>query len=435
LLLRVTYFAIRAKSLAGDVPLDEAWALLPRVAAIAIFGVTYVVIALGRLPGFRIDRAGAALLGASLMVGCGVLSLQDAYRAIDFDTLALLLGTMIVVAHLKLSGVFALITGWIAGHVTSAFSTLLFVVLLSGIASAFLVNDTICLALTPLVLDLVARQRRNPVPYLLALAMASNIGSTATITGNPQNIMIGSFSQIRYADFAAALGPVALVGLVLATLLIVVAYRRDFTGGGVGGAAPVRAPTRRVHRSLAIKAITVTVLMIGGFFLFHPPAKLALIAGALLLLTRRIKPGRIYREIDGALLLMFAGLFVVVAGLRQAVLTPHLLAAASAWPLDHVPTLTVVAAVLSNLVSNVPAVLVLKPFVEQLNNPATAWLTLAMASTLAGNFTVLGSVANLIVVQRAQGHGIAISFWTYFKLGAPLTLLTLAVGAGWLMVR
>jgi Na+/H+ antiporter NhaD/arsenite permease-like protein len=414
--------------------LDEAWALLPRVAAIAIFGATYLVIALGRLPGFRIDRAGAALLGASLMVGCGVLSLQDAYRAIDFDTLALLLGTMIVVAHLKLSGVFALITGWIAGHVTSAFSTLLFVVLLSGIASAFLVNDTICLALTPLVLDLVTRQGRNPVPYLLALAMASNIGSTATITGNPQNIMIGSFSQIRYADFAAALGPVALIGLALATLLIVVVYRRDFAGDGVAE-TPARAPVPRIHRSLAIKAIAVTVLMIGGFFLFHPPAKLALVAGALLLLTRRIKPGRIYREIDGPLLLMFAGLFVVVAGLRQAVLTPELLAAASAWPLDHVPTMTVVAAVLSNLVSNVPAVLVLKPFVEPLNDPATAWLTLAMASTLAGNFTVLGSVANLIVVQRAQRHGIAISFWTYFKLGAPLTLLTLAVGAAWLMAR
>jgi len=411
---------------------DEAWALVPRVAAIAIFGATYLVIALGRLPGFRIDRAGAALLGASLMVGFGVLSLQDAYRAIDVDTIALLLGTMIVVAHLKLSGVFALITGRIAGRVTSGFSTLLFVVLLSGIASAFLVNDTICLALTPLVLDLVARQGRNPVPYLLALAMASNIGSTATITGNPQNIMIGSFSQIRYADFAAALGPVALIGLALATLLIAVAYRRDFARGGV---APVCAPAPRVHRTLAVKAITVTVLMIGGFFLFHPPAKLALIAGALLLLTRRIRPARIYREIDGPLLLMFAGLFVVVAGLRKAVLTPELLAAASAWPLDHVPTMTVVAAVLSNLVSNVPAVLVLKPFVEQVRDQPTAWLTLAMASTLAGNFTVLGSVANLIVVQGAQRHGISISFWTYFKLGAPLTLLTLAVGAAWLMVR
>jgi Na+/H+ antiporter NhaD/arsenite permease-like protein len=411
---------------------NEVGALLPRVAAIAIFGATYLVIALGRLPGFRIDRAGAALLGASLMVGSGVLSLPEAYRAIDLDTIALLLGTMIVVAHLKLSGVFALITGWIAGRITGGLATLLFVMLLSGVASAFLVNDTVCLALTPLVLELVARRGGNPVPYLLGLAMASNIGSTATITGNPQNIMIGSFSQIRYGDFAAALGPVALAGLALAILLIVAAYRRDLAGGG---AVPAPPPTPRVHRPLAAKAIAVTGLMIAGFFLFHPPAKIALMAGALLLLTRRIRPARIYREIDGPLLVMFAGLFVVVAGLRKAVLTPELLATASAWPLDQVPTLTVVAALLSNLVSNVPAVLVLQPFVEKLRDPATAWLTLAMASTLAGNFTVLGSVANLIVVQRAHSHGIAISFWTYFKVGAPLTLLTLAVGAAWLMVR
>ncbi|MEJ0069120.1 MAG: SLC13 family permease [Pseudomonadota bacterium] len=148
------------------------------------------MVAIGRLPGFRIDRAGATLLGAALMVLCGVLSLEEAYRAIDFDTVTLLLGTMIVVAHLKLSGGFALATGWIAERVTGGFATLAFVVLLSGVASAFLVNDTVCLALTPLVFELVSRQGRNPVPYLLALAMASNIGSTATITGNPQNIMI-----------------------------------------------------------------------------------------------------------------------------------------------------------------------------------------------------------------------------------------------------
>ena len=406
-------------------------ALLPQVAAIAIFAVTYVVIALGRLPGFRIDRAGAALLGASLMVACGALDLGAAYRAIDFDTLALLLGTMIVVAHLKLSGVFALATEWIATRVRGGFALLVFVVLLSGTASAFLVNDTVCLALTPLVLELARARGRDPVPYLLALAMASNIGSTATITGNPQNIMIGSFSQIRYADFAAMLSPVALVGLALATALIALLHRRALVG-----ADPALVPVRpRVHRPLARKALAVTALMIAGFFLFHPPAKVALVAGAVLLLTRRIRPQRIYREIDWPLLVMFAGLFVVVAGLRQALPPAALADAARAWPLDRVPVLTAVSAVLSNLVSNVPAVLVLKPFVEPLVDLRTAWLTLAMSSTLAGNFTVLASVANLIVVQRAQRQGIAISFWAYFRVGAPLTLLTLALGAAWLAPR
>jgi Na+/H+ antiporter NhaD/arsenite permease-like protein len=175
--------------------------------------------------------------------------------------------------------------------------------------------------------------------------------------------------------------------------------------------------------------------MFAGFLVFPPPAKVALVAGAVLLLTRRLRPQRIYREIDWPLLLMFAGLFVVVAGLRQALPPAALDDAARTWPLARVPILTAVSAVLSNLVSNVPAVLVLKPFVEPLTDPRTAWLTLAMSSTLAGNFTVLASVANLIVVQRAQRQGIAISFWAYFRVGAPLTLLTLALGAAWLAPR
>jgi Na+/H+ antiporter NhaD/arsenite permease-like protein len=243
--------------------------------------------------------------------------------------------------------------------------------------------------------------------------------------------MIGSFSQIRYADFAAMLSPVALVGLALATALIALLHRRALVG-----ADPAPQPARpRVHRPLARKALAVTALMIAGFFLFHPPAKVALVAGAVLLLTRRIRPQRIYREIDWPLLVMFAGLFVVVAGLRQALPPDALANAARAWPLDRVTVLTAVSAVLSNLVSNVPAVLVLKPFVEPLVNPRTAWLTLAMSSTLAGNFTVLASIANLIVMQRAQRQGIAISFWAYFRVGAPLTLLTLVLGAAWLAPR
>lgn len=411
---------------------EEIEVLLPRAAAIAIFAATYLVVAIGRLPGFRLDRAGAALLGASLMVASGALTLDEAYRAIDFDTIALLLGMMIVVANLRLSGVFGLMTGWLGRRVQGPIAVLAVIVLISGVASAFLVNDTICLVLTPLVLELVTQQRRNPVPYLLAVAMASNIGSTATITGNPQNIMIGSFSQIHYAAFAATLAPVALAGLAVVTALILLFHRREFLARG---AAPPALPQARYNRPLALKALVVTALMIVGFFVSHPPAKLALIAGAVLLLTRRLKPERVYREIDWPLLLLFVGLFVVVAGLEKHVLTPDLLAAVRAWPLDHVPTLTIVAAVLSNLVSNVPAVLVLKPFVEQARDQQTAWLTLAMASTLAGNFTILGSVANLIVVQRARQHGIEIGFWTYFRIGSLVTLLTLVIGALWLMVR
>jgi Na+/H+ antiporter NhaD/arsenite permease-like protein len=402
---------------------------LATAAAIVIFLATYVVIALGRLPGFRLDRAGAALIGASLMVASGVLTMTEAYGAIDFDTIVLLLGMMIVIANLKLSGFFALVSAFVARHARHPLTLLAAIVLVAGFFSAFLVNDTICLMLTPLVLELVVALRRNPVPYLLAIALASNIGSAATITGNPQNIMIGSFSAIPYGSFLAALAPVSLAGLVLTMLLVAATHRAEFWGRQRLAAEPRDI---RVNKPLVRKSVAVTAAMVAAFFVVAPPAKVAIVAGALLLLTRRLKPERIYAEIDWSLLLLFAGLFIVVAGLEKSVLTPDVLAAAGSLRLDRVPVLSAVAAILSNLVSNVPAVLVLKPFVQHLPDQRTAWLTLAMASTLAGNLTILGSIANLIVVERARQAGIAIGFWTYFKLGAPLTFVTIAIGVWWL---
>jgi Na+/H+ antiporter NhaD/arsenite permease-like protein len=402
---------------------------LATAAAIVIFLATYVVIALGRLPGFRLDRAGAALIGASLMVASGVMTMGEAYGAIDFDTIVLLLGMMIVIANLKLSGFFALVSAFVARHARHPLTLLAAIVLVAGFFSAFLVNDTICLMLTPLVLELVVALRRNPVPYLLAIALASNIGSAATITGNPQNIMIGSFSAIPYGSFLAALAPVSLAGLVLTMLLVAATHRAEFWGRQKLAAEPRDI---RVNKPLVRKSVAVTAAMVAAFFVVAPPAKVAIVAGALLLLTRRLKPERIYAEIDWSLLLLFAGLFIVVAGLEKSVLTPDVLAAAGSLRLDRVPMLSAVAAILSNLVSNVPAVLVLKPFVQHLPDQRTAWLTLAMASTLAGNLTILGSIANLIVVERARQAGIAIGFWTYFKLGAPLTFVTIAIGVWWL---
>lgn len=398
---------------------------MPVLAAL-IFAATYIVIALGRVPGLRLDRAGAALVGASLMVAAGALTPAEAYRAIDLDTIALLLGMMILVANLRFAGFFHLAAHWIARHARHPLALLFGVTFVSGGLSAFLVNDTVCLMLTPLVAELTLRLRRNPVPYLLALAMSSNIGSTATITGNPQNIMIGSFSHIAYGDFARALAPVAVVGLAVMLVLVALAWRREFfTWTRLDAAEPARL---RWNRVLLAKALAASFGMVLFFFLGQPPAKVAIVAGSLLLLTRRIKPERIYREIDWSLLLLFAGLFIVVAGMEKALLGPQVLAYAARFDLQSPAIMAVVAAILSNLVSNVPAVLVLKPFVEHLAEPRTAWLALAMAATLAGNFTILGSVANLIVVQRAERHGIRIDFWTYFKLGAPVTLLTIIIG-------
>jgi len=382
------------------------------IIAVAIFAGTYLVIAIGKLPGYYLDRAGAALLGASLMVGLGAVPLDEAYRAIDFNTIALLLGMMIVVANLRLSGFFRLVNNWIVTRAHHPVMLLTAIVLVAGSFSAFLVNDTICLVMTPLVLDLVRRLNRNPVPYLLAIPVASNIGSTATITGNPQNMIIGSLSHISYGAFAAALWPVAVSGLVLTVILIVLGYRREFLTRE--RLCAVDAGPARHHGLLVFKSVLVTAAMVVLFFAGEPVAKVAIIGGALLLFTRRVKADKVYREIDWPLLVMFVGLFIVVAGLERSVLTPDAVAAVGRLHLDTVPVLLVVTAGLSNLVSNVPAVLVLKPFVTNLHDPQHAWLVIAMASTLAGNFTLVGSVANLIVAQRAQAQGVTLGFWGYF---------------------
>jgi Na+/H+ antiporter NhaD/arsenite permease-like protein len=403
--------------------------LLPEAAAVAIFAATYLVVAIGRLPGFWLDRAGAALVGATLMVAVGVLPLEEIPKVINFDTIILLLGVMIVVANLRLSGFFRLVNAWVVTRAQYPIVLLTAVVLVSGVLSAFLVNDTICLVLTPLVLDLVTQLRRNPVPYLLSIAMASNIGSTATITGNPQNMIISSLSQIPYGTFAAALSPIAGIGLILTVLLIALAYRGEFwTRQRLDG----EAPAAHANRPIIIKSIVVTFGMVAGFFAGISPALVAIFAGAVLLFTRRIKSEKVYAEIDWTLLLMFAGLFIVVGGLERSVLSPGVIAAVGHLHLEKIPILSGITALLSNIVSNVPAVLVLKPFIAQLPNQQQAWLTVAMASTLAGNFAILGSVANLIVVQRARAQNVEIGFWEYFKIGAPLTVLTIGAGVVWL---
>jgi Na+/H+ antiporter NhaD/arsenite permease-like protein len=397
-------------------------------ATAAIFLLTYSVVAIGRAPGLRIDRAGAALVGGSLMLAVGAVNLDGLGKAIDMPTLALLLGLMIVVGTLRLSGFFRLVNSWVVARAHHPLQLLAAVIASSGVFSAFLLNDAICLVMTPLVIDIAQRLRRDPLPYLLGVAMASNIGSTATITGNPQNILIGSFSGISYGRFAAALSPVAAAGLMLTFVLIWLMHRQEFRRASF---EPAIRPTH-LHRPLTLKALVVTVAMVAAFFAGVPPAMAALVAGGAMLLTRIVRSERIYREIDWPLLLMFAGLFVVVAGFEHAVLTKDVIAKVGQLHLDTVSALSLVTAVLSNLVSNVPAVLVLRPFVGAAHNAPQSWLTVAMASTLAGNLTILGSVANLIVVQGARAGGVTIGFWDYFRVGAPLTVLTIVVGVCWL---
>jgi Na+/H+ antiporter NhaD/arsenite permease-like protein len=406
------------------------------------FGLTYLGLALGRLPGLRTDRTGIALVGAAGVLACGLLPFEEAVKAIDFATIVLLLGMMVVVAFLRRAGFFARLAGWALGRVRSPKALLAVTMLLSGTLSAILVNDVVCVALTPLVLHLTRRLGLDPRPHLVGLAVASNLGSAATLTGNPQNMIIGGLSGISYLRFAAKLTPPAAFGLIFGYAVTLLAYRHalratplDPDKPGIeqkGNGDTDRVPDGRRHSALLVKSLLVTVAAIGLFFAGFPMAIVALGAAAILLLDR-VKPEKVYTQIDWGLLVMFAGLFVVVRAFEVHVLANS---GVDAWAAraDPVWLLSGLSAVLSNLVSNVPAVLLFKPVIPAMPEAVqeTAWLALALSSTFAGNLTILGSVANLIVVEQARKEGVKIGLWDYCRVGIPITLLTLVVGAGWL---
>jgi Na+/H+ antiporter NhaD/arsenite permease-like protein len=238
-------------------------------------------------------------------------------------------------------------------------------------------------------------------------------------------MVIGSVSRINYLTFAAALAPVAAAGLALTIIVLVAVYWKDLRPHQK---IRIEHERVRVNRVLMWKAVVVSAGMVAFFFAGWPVPKVALVAGAILLITRRVKPERVYREIDWGLLVMFIGLFIVVAGVERTPLAASLLSQASRLRLNNPAVLTGASAILSNLVSNVPAVLLFKPFIPHLPDATRAWLILAMSSTLAGNLTLLGSIANLIVIERAAREGVNIGFWEYLKAGLPLTVLTIAIG-------
>ena len=398
----------------------------------AIFVATYFFLAIGRVPGLRIDRAGVAYVGAAAVLATRVLDLDQATRAVDVPTIVLLMGMMIVVGYIRVSGFFVVLSDWIAARRFSPRVFLGVTIASSGFLSAFLVNDVVCVAMTPLILELCRSRRLPAAPYLIGLATASNIGSTATITGNPQNIIIGALSGIPYGSFAARLAPIAVIGLAIDFLVLSLVYSRSLAAAHDVDRTPAAVPPRRVvHRGLLIKCVCVTVAMIVLFFAGQPIAITALAAASILLLDR-VRVEKIYGMIDWRLLVMFVGLFIVVHAFEVHVIRGFDLQTWTVITNSPVVLLSGLSVVLSNIVSNVPAVLLFKPLIEVIPDKQTAWLALAMSSTLAGNLTMLGSVANLIVVEGARRERIHLGFGEFLKIGVPITILTTLVGVLWL---
>ena len=403
--------------------------MIEHAIALAIFAASYVALGLGRVPGLRVDRTGVAIIGAAAMVVGGGLRWEDAVRRVDAHTLVLLFGMMIVAAYLRLSGFFSLVTMWAIRRARSPRGLLATIVVAAGVLSALFVNDVVCLVLAPLVLAITSRLQLPPVPYLIALATAANVGSVATLTGNPQNMLVGSFSSLTYRGFLVREAPIALLGLGVVFLVVLVVYRRQLPDAFATAASVARYP---VHYPLMIKTLIAVGAMLVAFLAGVPIALVAIAGAAYSLLTRRVKPDKVYREVNWGLLVLFVGLFVLTGGLEQSGASDELGRWAARLGLHRPVVLTVTAAIVSNLVSNVPAVLLFKPLLAGFGEPDRAWLILAMASTLAGNLTLIGSVANLIVAEAAREARIEIGFLEYCRVGVPLTIVTLLVG--WAML-
>jgi Na+/H+ antiporter NhaD/arsenite permease-like protein len=296
------------------------------------------------------------------------------------------------------------------------------------VLSAFLVNDTVCLMLTPLVIRLVDDADLPALPYLLALAFGANAGSVATLTGNPQNMIVGTLSGISYATFAAALALPALVSLALVAVVLHLVFRRDLRRGRL---APRPGADAVVDARLLAKALAATVLAVAGFLAGFPLAWTALFCAALLMAVAGRRPREALVRVDWPLLVFFAGLFVVVAGVGRSGAAARMHDAVApllgAGGTRQVVAFSLFAVAGSQLVSNVPFVLLAGAWIPRMEDPRLLWLATALASTLAGNLTVLGSVANVIVLELA-GSRVRISFWRFLVIGAVVTATTLAAG-------
>ncbi len=391
---------------------------------LAIFAITYVGLALGKLPMVRVDRCGVALIGAVAMVVGGTLSQSEAVNSVDFHTLALLLGMMIIVANLRLSGLFSWLAERIFGRAHTGFALLATTVALSGVLAAFFVNDVICLVLAPVVIDVAAQAGLSAVPLLLGLATASNVGSAATVTGNPQNMIVAGFAHLDYVTFLIRIAPGALAGLVIDYAIIAWIYRRVLRGHR-RDSNPPSDPTVTLDKPAATKAAIVTAGALVCFALGFPTGVVALSAAALMLAVQNVRPDLVYAQVDWTMLLMFAGLFVVVRGAAETGFQKDIIKVVGVERLTHPAVLAATVTALSNLVSNVPAVLLFRPLFPLLGSSQRVALLLAAVSTYAGNLTLLGSIANLIVVENARRRGVEVGFREHLWVGIPITALTI----------
>ncbi len=394
---------------------------------IVIEAFVFAGMMLGGIPGLALDRTGVALLGAIALLGAGIVTPEAATAAVDMPTIALLFALMVMSAQLRLGGFYTAITRRLAAAPLGPRALLGLVIGVSALLSALLANDIVCLAVTPLLVEGTTRRGWNPRPFLLGLAAAANVGSAATLIGNPQNMLIGQRLHVSFAGYLLDGGIPALLGLGVVWGVLAIVYRRRWEEP----ASEHTAEGRPFSTWQTGKGLLVIALVIGAFLLSGVPREVVALVGAgVLLLSRRMRSRELLGLVDWHLLVMFVALFIVNHALLASGLLGRILAEARLHgaPLDEPPYMFGASVVLSNLVSNVPAVMLLLPTAT---HPMAAPV-LALSSTLAGNLLVVGSIANILVVEQARAHGVTITTREHARVGVPITIGTLAIAAAWL---
>jgi len=406
--------------------------------ALIIFIITYIGIIFTRLPRMNIDRPSAAFFGAVAMILFGVITFDEAIHSIDFNTIALLLAMMIIISTLELDGFFELIATRTLAVADSPFKLLVILTILTGVASAFLVNDAVVLLFTPVIIGICRSLKINAIPFLIAEILSSNIGSVMTITGNPQNMLIGINSGISYGQFLLFLLPVSALGMVVIIYSVRWFYPAVLTSKFTIPdkkmvTDSVVNETKFNYKSMRF-SVPIFLLVILLFFLSRPLAisipLIALIGASVILLLGRIKPSKVIRQVDWVLLLFFASLFIVVHGVEKAGLMAQLLGHVNLTEnAEGLAGIHLISLLLSQIVSNVPFTIIMLPLMKTANSDIL-WLALASASTLAGNATIIGAMANLIVIETAENKGIKIGFMEFFRIGMVVTIVSMLLSFG-----
>lgn len=389
-----------------------------------IFIITYIGIIFTRLPKVNIDRPSAAFTGAVAMIVFGIISFDNAIKAIDFNTITLLLGMMIIVSTLKFEGFFSLIASKTISYSHSRNKLLIIIVFITGIASAFLVNDAVVLLFTPIIISICRKTNLNPIPYLIAEILSSNIGSTMTITGNPQNMLIGISSNISYLDFLIKLLPISIIGMIIIVFIVKLFYRKHFNDKSI---LEFETDYKYDFKKMRISVLIFLLVIIGFFFgkiLSLSIPIIALIGASLILLFGKAKPSSVIKDVDWVLLLFFASLFILVSTIQSLGLLDSFINIELNENLSSIIGLHSLSLLMSQILSNVPYTVLMTPLMDVLNNE-NLWLALASSATLAGNATIIGAMANLIVIESAEKENVKISFWEFFKIGIITTLITL----------